>query len=115
MLKERDRDILEHIVEYCDEIKQTIAMFDETMETLKANHVYKNSVSMCVLQIGELVTHFSKDFLTANTMVPWADIKKMRNIAAHHYKKFSMERLHKTIITRVPELKDYCLELLAQK
>jgi uncharacterized protein with HEPN domain len=115
MLNKRDRDILEHIIEYCDEIKLATAMFDDTLETLKANRVYKNAVSMCILQIGELTTHFTKEFLGANTKVQWADIKKMRNIAAHHYGKFNIEVLHRTIINRVPELKEYCLELLAEK
>jgi uncharacterized protein with HEPN domain len=83
MLKERDSDILEHIIKYCDETKLTIAMFGDSLDTLKTNAIYKNAVSMCVLQIGELTTHLSKDFLATNTKVPWASIKKMRNIAAH--------------------------------
>jgi uncharacterized protein with HEPN domain len=115
MLNERDRDILEHIVAYCEEIKIAIAMFDDTLETLRANCVYKNAVSMCILQIGELTTHITKEFLAANTKVPWVDIKKMRNIAAHHYGKFDMEVLYHTIISRIPELNEYCLELLAEK
>ncbi|GBU21860.1 hypothetical protein R80B4_01762 [Fibrobacteres bacterium R8-0-B4] len=112
MLNERDRGILEHIVAYCEEIKTAIAMFDDTLETLMANSVYKNAVSMCILQIGELTTHFSKEFLAANTKVPWVDIKKMRNIAAHHYGKFDMEVLYRTIINKIPELNEYCFELL---
>jgi uncharacterized protein with HEPN domain len=112
MLKERDRDILEHIIKYCDETKLTIAMFDDTLETLKTNIVYKNAASMCILQIGELTTHLSKEFLAANTRIPWASIRKMRNIAAHHYGKFSMQKLHETITEDIPELKKYCQQLL---
>jgi uncharacterized protein with HEPN domain len=115
MLNERDKDILEHIIKYCDETKQAIAMFGDSLDTLKTNAIYKNAVSMCVLQIGELITHFSKGFLAANTKVPWADIKKMRNIAAHHYGKFSMKILHGTITVSIPELKEYCQKLLDGK
>jgi uncharacterized protein with HEPN domain len=112
MLRDRDRQVLEHIVEYCDEIRGTIEMFGDTLQTLMANHVYKNAVSMCVFQIGELTTHFSREFLAANTEIPWAKIKKMRNIAAHHYKKFSINILHETIINDIPKLKEYCQKLL---
>ena len=112
MRNERDRDILERIIKYCDEIKQAIDMFDDTLETLKANVVYKNAVSMCILQIGELTTHFSKEFLTTASQIPWESIKKMRNIVAHHYGKFSMEILHGTIIESIPELREYCQKLL---
>jgi uncharacterized protein with HEPN domain len=115
MLNERDKDILEHIIKYCDETKQAIAMFGDSLNVLKENAIYKNAVSMCVLQIGELTTHFSKEFLAANTKVPWVDIKKMRNIAAHHYGKLSMEVLHNTLINDIPKLKKYCLELLSGK
>lgn len=115
MLNERDKDIVEHIIKYCSETEQTIAMFDNTLETLKTNATYKNAVSMCVLQIGELITHFTKDFLDTHTQIPWARIKRMRNIAAHHYGKFDLGILHGTITESVPELKKYCLELLKEK
>jgi len=111
-MKERDRDILEHVVKYCDQIEGTVAMFDETLETLKANHVYRNAVSMCVLQIGELTNHLTAKFRDNHTQIPWNEIKGMRNIAAHQYKKFSMEILHKVITDKVPELRSYCQKLL---
>jgi len=114
MLNERDRFVLGRIIKYCDEIKLTITMFDDTLETLETNVVYKNAVSMCVLQIGELITHLSKEFLAANTRVPWASIKRMRNIAAHHYGKFSIKILHGTITESVPELREYCQKLLCR-
>jgi len=114
MLNDRDKNILERIIKYCDEINQTIIAFDDTLETLKTNSIYRNAVSMCVLQIGELTTHFSKEFLAVNIQIPWAGIKKMRNIAAHHYGKFSMEILHGTITKRIPELIEYCRKLLAE-
>ncbi|WP_461252389.1 HepT-like ribonuclease domain-containing protein, partial [Treponema sp. R8-4-B8] len=53
--------------------------------TLTENIAFKNAVAMCILQIGELTTHFSKDFLEHNKKVPWGNMKRMRNIAAHHY------------------------------
>jgi len=112
MLNERDKHIVVRIIKYCDEVKLIIAAFDDSLETLKTNIIYKNAVSMCILQIGELTTHLSKEFLAANTQIPWTSIRRMRNIAAHHYGKFSMEMLHGTIMESVPELKEYCQKLL---
>lgn len=112
MLNEKDRSILEHIIEYCNEIAETIAMFDNTLETLNTNSVYKNAVSMCVLQIGELTKHITTEFRKAHTQIPWSQIVGLRNIAAHHYKRFTMERLHAIITISVPELKDYCQKVL---
>jgi len=108
----RDVNILEHIIGYCEEITQTIKNFDDKSETLKVNHIYKNAVSMCVLQIGELTTHLSKVFVDKHTEIPWSNIKRMRDIAAHHYGKFSMEKLHETIVFDIPALRSYCQNLL---
>jgi uncharacterized protein with HEPN domain len=115
MLNERDRDILEHIIKYCNETELTIKMFDDSLETLKINVVYKNAVSMCILQIGELTTYLSKNFLEEHTKIPWSRIKKMRNIAAHNYGKFDINVLHCTIISDIPELKAYCIETLNEE
>jgi uncharacterized protein with HEPN domain len=112
MLKERDKNILERIIKYCDEINLAITRFGDSLETLTADVIYKHAVSMCVLQIGELTTHLSKEFLAANTKIPWTSIRKMRNIAAHHYGKFSIQKLHETITEDIPELREYCQKLL---
>jgi uncharacterized protein with HEPN domain len=90
-------------------------MFDMTLEILETNVACKNSISMSILQIGELTTHLSKTFLDSNTKVPWAKMKKMRNIAAHRYGEFNVGILYDTIIYGIPELKRYCLELLAER
>jgi len=115
MLSKKDRSALEHILKYCNEVEQLIQMFNATLETLKTNLACKNSISMSILQIGELTTHLSKTFIDNNTKVPWAKMKKMRNIAAHHYGEFNLNILYDTIILGVPELKKYCLELLAEE
>ena len=113
MLNERDRSVLEHMLKYCENIERAITRFDITLETLKTDEDYRTIVSMYILQIGELTTHFSKKFLETNTDMPWSKMKGMRNIAAHKYKNFSMELLYGVLIENIPELKAYCLKLLA--
>ena len=46
---ERDIDILEHINKYCDEIINTQAFFGNSFEVFKANSIYRNAISMCLL------------------------------------------------------------------
>jgi len=112
MVSERDKAVIKHILKYCEDIEQIIQMFDTTLKTLKENIAFKNSVAMCILQIGELTTHFSKEFLDNNNKVPWGNMKKMRNIAAHRYGTFDLDILYSTIMNDIPKLKEYCLELL---
>lgn len=62
MRGDRNVDLLMHIVDYCNEIKNTIKRFGNDYGTFSNDNVYQNAVALCVLQIGELTTHFTEDF-----------------------------------------------------
>ena len=111
-MNNRDIDILERIVHYCLEIKEAQDRFGDTLESLKSDSAYKNAVAMCILQIGELTNLLTEDFKAAYNKIPWQKIRGMRNIAAHHYGKFDTEIMFNTITKRIPELYDYCSEIL---
>jgi uncharacterized protein with HEPN domain len=113
----RDIFILERIIYYCNEIDETKSYFGNSKDDLLASSIYKNALSMCVLQIGELTTHLTEEFKDSHTSVPWSDIKKMRNIAAHRYGEFSSDFLWDTVTDDIDELRDYsekCIEELKQ-
>lgn len=42
--KERDIDVLEHIINYCDEVLNTQAYFGNSFEIFKVNSIYKNAI-----------------------------------------------------------------------
>jgi len=65
---------------------------------------------MCILQIGELVNVLSEDFRTTHNTMPWREIKRMRDKAAHHYGQFDVNTLWETVTTDIEPLKEYCLE-----
>ena len=111
---ERNIDILEHIIKYCNEIFKTQAYFGNLSETFKANSIYRNAVAMCILQIGELSAHLSENFKETYSGVPWRNIKGMRNIMAHKYGDISITTLWETITDDIPILLDYCNSVLEQ-
>ena len=111
-MSNRNIDILEHIIRYCEEIKEAQNRFGSNLESLQSDAVYRNSVAMCILQIGELTTHLTDDFKEHYNEIPWQKIKGMRNIAAHHYGKFDVEIMFKTISERIPDLLDCCKEII---
>jgi uncharacterized protein with HEPN domain len=107
-MNERDKSILLHIIRYCAEIDDANNQFGNSIEILRTNSVYKNALSMCILQIGELVILLSDEFKTKYDEMPWRDIKNMRNIAAHQYHKFDLDTLWETITEDIPSLRQYC-------
>lgn len=110
--KVRDINIIEHIINYCDEIFNTQAFFSNSFEVFKTNSIYRNAVAMCILQIGELSGHLSDNFKETYRGVPWRNIKDMRNIMAHRYGDISTTAVWEAVIVDVPILRDYCYSIL---
>ena len=53
-MNSRDSSILRHMVGYCQQIQKSVERFGDSFEVFQADPDYKNSVALCVLQIGEL-------------------------------------------------------------
>lgn len=53
-LTDRDGSILEHIIDYCNDIESDVMRFGDSIDAFKNDKSYRNSCAMCILQIGEL-------------------------------------------------------------
>ena len=105
---ERDISTLRHIIKYCDEITNAIDKHNLTLEALTSDSLYKNALAMNILQIGELVSILSEDFRKTHDTMPWREIKRMRDKAAHHYWTFDVNILWETVTEDINPLKIYC-------
>ena len=114
-MKPSDRNVstLRHIIKYCDEITDAVERHELTLEKVSGDSVYKNSLSMCILQIGELVNVLSQGFKAAHVDMPWNEIKRMRDKAAHHYGEFDVNTLWETVTDDIKPLKAYCESCIA--
>ncbi len=110
----RNADVLRHIVDYRNEINSTIERFGNDYQTFSKDSVYQNAVALCVLQIGELTTHFTEEFKNTYNEMPWNQIKALRNVVAHNYGKIDKETLWETISNDIPQLQDYCGRIAKQ-
>lgn len=106
-----DRDILitKKILQYADEIELTILRFELTREKFEEDFVVRNAISMCILQIGELVGKLSDEFKNKYNKMPWREIKDMRNITAHNYGEIDIDILWETVLNDIPSLKEYII------
>lgn len=50
----RDAQILAHILEYCNRVEKTLSRFGRNFDIFLEDQDYMDSVSMNLLQIGEL-------------------------------------------------------------
>ena len=101
---DRDVQILTHILEYCTRIEKTLFRFGREFDVFLEDQDYMDSVSMNLLQIGEL----------AKPQMDWRAIKNMRNMFAHDYGSMDKDRIWQTATEDVPALKAYCERALTE-
>lgn len=109
----RDREIIVHMLRYCQQVDIAHRDFEYSQSRFFESSTYQNAVSMCILQIGELVGKLSNDFKSAHTDVPWHKIRGMRNYVAHEYGSIDLEIVWFAATRSIPELKTFCETCLA--
>lgn len=106
-LNNRDRQILEHVIRYCEKIQLTVQRFGADLQIFINDPDYRDSVGMNLLQIGELAGRLSAEYVAASTQ-NWRAIKNTRNMFAHDYGSMDAERIWDTVITDIPILIAAC-------
>lgn len=110
----RDKNVLVHIIHYCDQITEAIGIFGNDYDTFSSSNTYRNACCLCLLQIGELVGTLSDNFLNTHKQIPWRQIKGFRNIVAHAYGTIEPAVVWDIISNHLSSLKDYCQTCLAE-
>ena len=110
----RDRTCVEHILRYCEQVRGSLAEIQHDRDRFLASHTYQNAISMCILQIGELVKRLSDDFLQEYTYIPWSLIAKTRDNYAHHYGTVDLEMVWTTAVDDLPAVEAFCRKYLEE-
>ena len=110
---DKDKQILQHIIEYCGYIESTIERFGNDFSVFEKDWDYKSSISFNIQQIGELAKKLSEQFVqkTEND-IPWHDIAGMRDLFAHQYASMNLEEIWHTAIMDIPALKEFCKSVI---
>ena len=104
---------IHHIKTYCEDIADAINRFGNSFDVFEQDRDFFNSVSMSVLQIGELSVGLSDEFKEANReQVPWELMKGMRNRFAHAYAAMSKSDIWDTAMADIPNLLRFCNGIL---
>lgn len=104
-----DIDILIHILRYCNNVLELIERFGKDINIFKNDIAYRDSVSMNILQIGELAGKLSEEYrMKTKDKLPWAAMKSMRNFFAHNYGNMDVNVIWATATSNIPEVKKFC-------
>ena len=108
-MKLRDTQILDHIIEYCTDIEETLIKYGDSFESFSTDKGYQYILSFCIIQIGELVNTLSSDLRSETVQeINWREIKGMRNIVVHNYRSINRQILWDTVHEDIPLLKAFC-------
>ena len=108
-MKPRDTQILEHVIDYCEDIEETLEKYGDSYEIFSNDKGYQYILSFCIIQIGELVNTLSSELRSKTVKeINWREIKGMRNIVVHQYRSVNRQILWDTVHDDIPLLKSFC-------
>ena len=94
------------MIGYCQDIKDLMCRYEHSYELYQTDISFQYSCNMCIIQIGELVSRLSEEFIEKHREIPWYEIKAMRNLHAHDYDNVNFEIVWETLINDIPQLEE---------
>ena len=108
----RDEQILNKIILYCQRIESNLQRFDDDKEKFFSDYLFQDACCMCIVQIGELAGLLTEESKSLNKSIPWRAVKDTRNLYVHAYGSINPEMVWNTMHTDIPELEKACEEML---
>jgi uncharacterized protein with HEPN domain len=108
-----DLDRLRHIKKYCLDITNGIKKYGDAIETLLDDQLAFHGISMCIMQIGELIGGLSNSFKdSTRDRIQWGMARAMRNHFAHRYTHMNKNDILNTATKDIPELLNFCEDII---
>jgi uncharacterized protein with HEPN domain len=115
MSRPNDLVNLKKIRKYCNEVNETIRFFGDNFSVFNSNHMFANAVSMAIMQTGEISKLLSPELKEQTAdIIPWKDIKDLRNLFAHCYGTMNKRNIWRTAKNDIPELLKFCQDKIKQ-
>ena len=96
-MKNKDVIVLKKIIDYCNQVDEACALFNNNYDIFLSNSVFQNACCMCVLQIGELCKAISEELRNEERAVPWKEWCGIRYIFAHQYSNLDCQSAWKIL------------------
>lgn len=114
-MKDRDATCIKKIRVYCEKISATISRFGDDFELFCHDNDFCASVSMHIMQIGEISIRLTDDFKQGEGReMQWGLIRGMRNMFAHGYEDMKKDIIWEVATRDVPTLHNFCNRMLEQ-
>lgn len=117
--KDRDKELIQNILEDYETLLQRKEHFNITEESFLYDDSFEGSIAydsllIPVYTIVEDVLHLSDELMSSFPDYPWEDVRGFRNIVAHGYRQVSKEIVWKVISEDIPELVELLKSYLSE-
>ena len=119
MTSRYDRQRLIKIANYCNLISDATLNagldYNMILQKLSEDIIFQTSISMMLVQIGELTRHLSDELKAEYPEIPWRTISGLRNRLVHDYEETNWSVISGVIEDDIKPLLDYCNKILQEE
>jgi uncharacterized protein with HEPN domain len=94
------------MIQACEELSVCMKGIKSSLE-FEESIVVRRAVTMCILDLGELITGLRERELSSYPSESWNRIIGFRNRAAHGYKSMDFSIVYTLATVRIPEIYEY--------
>lgn len=113
-MDKKDLNVATHMVNHCERIERYLKRCDNSYDKFKDDELIQDGVTMQILAMGELTTHFSDDFKSQYASeIDWRNLKQLRNICAHRYGTLDYEIIWTVATSELPDIKKFFQDVVS--
>ena len=102
-------DYIDHMLQACNEMNICLQGINSASE-FEESVIARRAVTMCLLDLGELINGLSERDLSPFPSESWHKIIGFRNRAAHGYHSMDFGIVYTLATVRVPEIYEYLIK-----
>jgi uncharacterized protein with HEPN domain len=112
-MTERDETVyVRHMLDAMDRLESYVK--DLSLDELSTDWMRQDAIVRQLEILGEAAGRISRENCDRIPEIPWALVTGMRHRLIHNYFEVNLEMVFDTVVTKVPELRQPLLKLLAQ-
>ena len=111
-MTQRDSDLLNRIIRYCEKAESYLDRCENNREQFLLDSMCQDACCMCIAQIGELSGLLTDEVKNDHPEVPWRAVKDTRNFYVHNYGSVNMEYVWNTLTEDLPVLRKTCEKII---
>ncbi len=115
-MNNKDVTVAQHMLAHCERLERYLKRCNNSLELFMNDELIQDGVTMQLLAMGELTTHFSDEFKSEHpTDIDWRNFKQLRNVCAHRYGTLDYKTIWDIVVGDIPQVKEFFTSVVENK